>query len=205
MADKAARSGADILAAHQPVLAEAVAHICLRPDLVDAWTQANEALIEAESQKAGNERLGSGTSPRAKELAQKVRDIEDEIAAHDLAFTFRGISKDRHSEICDEHPPRPDNNRDLMVGFNRQAVDNAVARECLVDPVFEDCTKKGCKHADCGSWQQFLAVCPPGEWDEIVTVVREVNGAVMKAPKSVLASRILDKGGSVSRRRARGA
>lgn len=206
MADQTARSGADILAEISPTVRTGVAHICMRPDLIDEWEKANDELMESQAADAGNKRLGTGgVSTRTKGLAEKVRTLEEQIEAADVAFTFHKIGKIRHSEICEEHPPRDGNNMDLMVGYDREAVDNAVVFESLVDPVFEECTKKGCKHKDCGTWQALLVFLGPGEWEEMTRVVREVNEAVTQSPKSVLASRILDRPASGSGRRGRGA
>jgi hypothetical protein len=78
---------------------------------------------------------------------------------------------------------------------------DAQIRECLVDPVFEDCQKTGCEHNDCGSWQQLTATLNLSEYGELARVAQEVNGVVTEAPKSLLASRILDRPARSSRRR----
>lgn len=211
MKDQSVRSGADILAAHvgedgKPVRRTAVAHICMRPDLIDEWHKANDELAERQTEDAGKQRLGTGgVSKETKAAAERVRQIEEKIDAADEAFTFEKIGKTRYSEICEEHPPREGNQLDMMVGYNREAVDNAVALESLVDPVFESCTKKACKHESCGTWEALLRFLGPGEWQVIADAVREVNEAVTTTPKSVLASRVLDRAASGSRQRARGA
>lgn len=197
------RSGADILAEIKPTIREGVAHVCMRPDLIDEWEKANEELMRAQSESPGQGRLANGTTAATKKLAQNVRDLEDQIEAADVAFRFRKISKTRHSEICDENPPRDGNLPDWQVGYNREAVDNQVVYESLVDPVFAMCAKKGCKHDGCGTWEALLKVLGPGEWSEMAAVVRDINGAVSTTPKSVLASAILDRPASGSRRRAR--
>ena len=205
MTDQPARSGADILAELKPTVRTGVAHICKRPDLIDEWEKENDALIASEAEDRGKGRLGTGgVSAATKKQAQKVRDLEAQIEAADVAFTFHKLGKTRHSEICEENPPREGNLLDYQFGYNREAVDNAVVHESLVDPVFEVCGKKGCKHTDCGSWQALIALLGPGEWEEMASVVREISGAVNNAPKSLLASRILDRPASASRRRARG-
>lgn len=203
------RSGADILAEINPTSRTGVAHINMRPDLTDQFYEANDALIaaQAEEQTKSKNRMNpsAAVSDEVRALAEQVRAIEEQIEAADLAFTFRKIDKSRHAEICDENPPRDGNMMDWQVGYNREAVDNAVVLEALVDPVFEPCGRKSCKHEKCGSWEALLKLIGPGEWDEMVTVVREVMGAVKGAPKSQLASAILDRPVTASRRRARGA
>lgn len=205
------RSGADVLALAQsdsdgkPVVRTGVAHICMRPDLIDEWQTANDALIKSKNEDAGKQRLSNGgVSSKTRELAKRVRELEDEIEKYDVAFTFKKLDKARHSEILDEHPPREGNLLDYQVGYNREAVDNAIAYEALVDPVFDLCERKKCTHEKCNTWQSLLKIIGPGEWEVIVQTVREVGGAVTGAPKSVVASRILDRPGSASKRRAAG-
>jgi type I site-specific restriction endonuclease len=193
MSDPTPVNGAALLAELQPRLRKGVAHICLRPDLVDAFMDAEEALQAAQSKDSANKRLGAAASARTKKLAQRVRELEVEVEKSDVRFEFEAIPKAKFNEITDRHPPRDQNVYDLTVGYNREAVDDELVRTCLIDPVFDD-----------ESWQQLMAVCNPSEWEELVRVVREVNGVMTSAPKSVLASRILDKPAGASRRRVSG-
>ena len=205
-------SGADLLARIKPRFREESTQICLRPDLLDEWEKANADLNEAQTEDARKGRLGTGVSQTTKALAKRVHDIETEIDATAVMFRFRAMSKDRWQAICDNHPPREDNQIDLFAGYNRDAVTDAAVRECLYDPVFEDCTgiKPGtkdqlCDHEDCGTWQQFVKKVNPSEWKELRDTVNSANRSVVDAPKSALASSILSRHGSASRRRATGA
>jgi hypothetical protein len=203
MSDQSARSGAKILEQIQPRKRVGVAHICMRPDLIDAWEKKNDELNASKAEDSGNSRLGAGgASAKTRKLAEEVRALEEQIDESDIAFTFESMSKARYAELCDENPPRDKNVLDFTVGYNREAVADATVLECLIDPVFEECTTKGCKHTDCGTWQQFLTICNPSEWQELVRVAQEVNEVVTESPKSLLASRILDKPASGRGRRA---
>lgn len=198
-------SGADILARIKPQRRERGTGICMRPDLVDDWHDLNDELTASRVADASNTRLGSGgVSKRSKEIAAAVRKLEDEINATQVRFVFLAMGKDRYSELCDENPPRDNNMLDMATGYNREAVNDASVRECLVSPTFEDCTKPGCSHDTCGSWQAFAKIINPTEWAELVNTCQEVNGLVGHAPKSALASQILDKGARSSRQRASG-
>lgn len=193
MSDPKPVNGAQLLAEIQPQLREGGARICLRPDLIDEFMDAEQALAEAQVADASNKRLGSGSSAKTRKLAQRVREIEEQVAATEVRFVFRAIPKARYSVIVEEHPPREKNYFDLSVGYNREAVDDELVRVCLIDPEFDE-----------ESWQKFLDVCNPSEWEELVRVVREVNGVQTQAPKSVTASLILDKRAGSSRRPASG-
>lgn len=195
-----APTGAQILAEIKPRPHEKGALICLRADLVDDFYELNEQLVESQTQDATSARLASGVSAATKKLAKKVRELEEQIEASQVRFVFRSMSKARYSELVDMNPPREGNLYDLHVGYNRDGLQEAQVRESLASPTFEDCETRGCAHDDCGSWQNLLKMLNPSEFGELVRVAQEVNGMVSEAPKSSLASRILDKGAQSSRR-----
>lgn len=197
-------SGAALLARVKPTLHEKGVLICLIPGLVEDWEEADAELTGLQQTDSTNARLGSGVSAVTRKAAERVRDLEDQIEASQARFVFRAMPKDRWQALCDMNPPRPDDHLDIFMGHNRQAVSDAAVRVCLIDPVFEDCTKKDCTHTDCGTWDQFISVCNPSEWHELRSTCDQVNGVVTDAPKSVLASRILDKAASTSKPRKRG-
>jgi hypothetical protein len=191
------QNGAELLARIKPVLATESCQIVLRPDLIKAWEQAQEALQKAQSEEVVREaRMADRAEPSAnvKKLAKKVKDLEAEIEAHAVTFTFRALPRDEWRALCEKHPPRKGNNVDHFLGHDRDAVEDAAVRVCMTDPVFDD-----------ASWGEFLAVCNPSEWNELKETVRSVNGSVTDLPKSQLASQVLAKRGSASRQPARGA
>lgn len=192
------QSGAEVLARIRPVMREESTYLCLRPDLLDAWEEANGRLAEQQAGEVDGDdgprrRLGSGTSESTRSLAEEVQGIEAEIEATQVKFTVRAMSKHRWRELCDANPPRKGNQYDLMVGYDVTSVWDAAVRECLIDPEFDD-----------ASWRDFLTVCNPSEWDELLQVTRSVNRSVNTAPKSVLASRILARRNGESGQRGRG-
>lgn len=193
------QNGAELLARIRPALATESTQICPRPDLLKAWETANTDLVEAKAaDTAGTRMVGgrkdsSADTPDTRKLARKVQQIEAEIEANSITFIFTAMPNAKYRELCDQHPPRKDNQVDHIVGHNREVVEDALVRACLVDPVFDD-----------ASWAQFLEVCNPSEWKELRDTVVSVNQAVTSVPKSRLASQILAKRGSASKRPARG-
>lgn len=193
------QNGAELLARIRPQLREEAANICLRPDLLDAWQEAEDALVAARGSTVGRQRLtgkdesGNSASAEVRKQAKRVQDLEAEIDATMARFVFRAMTRDRYRAVCDKHPPRKDNQLDSFAGFDREAVEDAMVRECLVDPVFDD-----------ASWEEFLTVCNVSEWNELRDTVRSVNRGVTEAPKSGLAAQVLDKRGTGSRRPKRG-
>jgi hypothetical protein len=180
-------SGAELLKRIRPQLAEESVNICLRPDLIETWTEANEALQELVADGMKGARLSSKPEGR-KELAEQVQALEAEIEANSATFRFRALPKDRWRALCDDHPPRKGNEIDLYAGYDRDAVLDEAVRLSLIDPMFDN-----------ESWAEFTQVVNAGEWDELRKTVNSVNRGVVDAPKSALALRILTKPGDASR------
>lgn len=178
-------NGAELLARIKPTLAEESTEICLRPDLVDAWREANDEL-EAIVAAGPQGRLGAKPAGQ-QEAAERVQALEAEMEGALATFRFRALPKDEFRALCDDHPPRKGNELDLYMGYNRDAVLDEAVRLCMTDPVFDD-----------KSWAEFVAVVNGGEWEELRRVVNSVNKGVHDAPKSVLASRILTRGAAGS-------
>lgn len=192
------KKGADVLAAVNPQRRRASTKIILRPDLLDEFYAADEALV-AERAKPKKDRLTGEGSKKEIELAEKVRAAEDAIEAVAIHFTFEGITKPDYDALVAEHPPRKGVQIDAFLGHNRDAVDDALVRQCMVDPVFEDCRSltdpqaAACDHKACGSWQQLLRFCNESEWQELKRACAEANQAVTEAPKSRAASLLLSR------------
>lgn len=191
-------NGAELLARIKPTLREEGTEICLRPDLLDAWEEANAKLTEMMTTDAGRKRLAGGTTaapPAAtRKQAQVVVDLEEQIQASSIMMRMRQMAPDKWQALCDAHPPRKGLELDAYFGYNRAAVVDASIRECVYDPVFDD-----------KSWADLVPYIAPSEWDELRTVALRVNGKSGGLPKSLLASEILDKPGAGSRSRRRGA
>lgn len=194
-------SGADILARVQPQRRVESTMVCLRADLVAQFHEADAVLaqLRAEAAASGN-RLASGAreTDEMRKQARVVRKLEQQIVDAQVTFTFTGMRKDEFRALCDDHPPRKGNHMDHMVGYDREAVVEAMVRQSLTAPTFEDCTDRECEHADCGTWQQLISVINPSEWGELRDTANLANSSVVDAPKSVLASQILDRRSSAS-------
>lgn len=170
---------------------EAAVQIILAPALLDEWEERQNALAESIAKDAASPRLSKGNkqSANTKKLAKELEDFEaGPLSEAAVWFRFRAISKDVYRDLCAKHPPRPTDQLDVIMGYNRQDVDDEVLRLSLYDPAFKDCTKKTCDHDDCGTWQQFTKTINPSEWAELQRSSEEANRAVTKLPKSRLPS-----------------
>lgn len=194
--------GAAILARVKPQRRRESTTVCLRADLVSAFEAEDAELVRLKMESAGNtNRLNSGAEPDSEAIraqARKVQKIENQIVDSQTTFVFEARNKDEWAEITANHPPRKKNQMDLMVGYDRDAVITTLVRECMVQPVFADCDEPGCTHEDCGSWQQLVKVINPSEWNELRDTANAANSGVVDPPKSLLASRILDRRGPAS-------
>lgn len=195
------KSGKDLLAQIQATRKRGRTQICLRPDLVDAWAAANEALAEMVTERTSR-LAGQGAKSPKKETdqARKVQEIEDQIDSASMWFEMESLDPDRWNEIADDHPPRPGIQVDQFLGHNVDAVIDVAIRRSTFDPVFEDCVKDDCNHEECGTWEALRKKVSPEEWAELRRLCREVNGRLVQPPKSPLASSILARRSSGSRR-----
>lgn len=173
-------SGAELLARIQPRLDEDWTEICLRPDLLAEHDEL-QAALEAEQANTTPSRLIDRPGKWAEIIAEQIDATEEQIRESAVRFTFRALTRAAFRSLCDDHPPRMADVYDQAVGYNREAVSDALVRASLVDPDFDD-----------DSWAQLDAVLSVGEWAEMRRVAEKVNGSVVtESPKSVQASRIL--------------
>lgn len=185
------KNGAELLAAIQPKRLEESTEIVLAGDLLAQWETAQAELEASRDKDMSGNRLADGLSAKTRKLAQKVADLEKQIEAQAIKITFRAMMPAQWRALCDTHPPRKGDKLDAYAGYNRDAVLDDAVRDCMIDPVFVDCSEADCTHETCGTWQRFVSVVPPGEWEELKNTVNSANRGVVDAPKSELASRIL--------------
>lgn len=187
--------GDALLAKIKPQAKEVRVQVCLRPDLVDEWHRVNEALQIEQAKTAGSSggRLGATTpektpaTPAAKKLAKQLGDLEDQIEESSPWFTFVGLMKPEYEALCMAHPPRKDNQFDIIRGYDIVAVTDALVRRCMVDPKFSD--------------EGFLALqgsIGQDQWNDLVQGAQDANAGAEAPGKSELASLIRSKRGNAS-------
>lgn len=166
-------------------LPEKEVRICLRADLLVEYEAAEAALAEA--QKHASDSLGAGEGVEA--AAQRVVDLGDEMAAASAVFRLRAVGRRRWTALYAEHPPRPDDKRDAMTGFNRDSFFDALVKACIVDPQMSD-----------GQWEQLAELLSAAQWDALVEAAWDVNQAGVDVPFSSAASRALNRTDPASER-----
>lgn len=176
-------SGREILARIKPKLAEASTEICLRPDLLDAYHEAVEALARTEQEaRKSDRRMATKVTAEVRAAAERVREVEAELEAASVTFHFRALPKDVMRALKDEHPPRKGNELDIWRGYNVDAVVEESVYPSLVSPVFDEDT-----------WAELVETINDGEWEELRRVAGSVNGQAFRPPKSRAVSEILTR------------
>lgn len=212
-------TGADILGRIRPSRRVESTTVCLNAKLIRDFEDADAELLRLMGAAQGNSnRLNPGKSaadavdeaeqsadPALRAQARKVRSIEQAIVDAQVEFTFTAMNKDEYAELCAMYPPRRNNQLDQIVGYHRDEVIDAMVRASLTSPTFEDCLDESgqpnreCDHSECGTWQQLVGIVNLSEWGELRDCANLANSGVNDAPKSVLASRILDRRATASK------
>lgn len=209
-APKKAETGAELLGRINPQRRVEETSVCLNANLITEFQREDAKL--AEMMAGGNpNRLNPGTAAVSsvddalengtadvKAQARKVRKLETAVQDALVRFVFTALNKDEFRALCDNFPPRRGQQLDQVVGYDRDAAMDALVFRSLTSPTFEECTDRECTHDDCGTWQQLTKVINPAEWGELRDTANLANSGVVDAPKSALASLILDKRASTS-------
>jgi hypothetical protein len=186
-------TGAEFFARARPKRRIVRTELILDSDLVDEWNEAQKKLTELRIKDASSPRqANAGGRKRSKAVVAQekvIEGIEDRITEATAWFTLRQMPGPAYQSLKDTNPPRRDNQRDLMSGYDRDAVADGAVRACLIDPALPDCEKEDCTHDpdqgdECNSFQQLQTVLSPSEWEELRGAATEANGAVKDIPKS---------------------
>lgn len=195
------KSGAELLQSIKPVKRRGHTYLCLRPDLLNEWEALTHELQMEAAQSTASNRLGGGgvaaKTPAMKAKAKRIVDLEKAIDAAQVKFVMESMPSPEFNRLKTENPPRDGVVIDTFFGYDKAAVSALSIRECIIDPIWEDCEsvdhpERVCDHSDCGSWQQLVTLLNPSEWQELETLWASVNGAQVMPPFSELAHLILE-------------
>jgi hypothetical protein len=154
-------------------LPERIYPLCLRADLRGRWEELNRKLRHAEAE-ATSSLAGEDSSG----VAEQIRDLEEEMAAATVNLQLRALRSKAWSDLLAKHPPRKDHERDRA--FNLDTFGSAMLAACSVDPIMSE-DQAG----------HLIDSITQGQWDELTTVLWNLNNAGVDVPKSRLASEIL--------------
>jgi hypothetical protein len=156
-------------------LPEDTVDICLRGDLVARYNTLQEQVAAMPDPPAGSGSLAGNTVKR--DLVQQMEAVAAQMRRSTQTFTLRSLSDRAFSTFRDGHPPRPDDRRDMLVGYNRETLGPALIRECLVDP-----------KPTPEQWDRMRDVISPGEWSKLDRAATGLNFAEISIPFSSAAS-----------------
>lgn len=153
-------------------LPERVYPLCLRADLRGQWEELNRRLRQAEMESADS--LAGGSNG---DLAEEVRALESEMAEHTVQIRLRALRSKTWSDLMVKHPPRKGTDDGAT---NSETFGIAVLAACSVDPAMSE-DQAG----------QLVDALTQGQWNDLQTILANLNNGSVEVPKSSLASAIL--------------
>lgn len=180
-------------------LAERSVQVCLRGDLAAEHDELERRLAAArtEVRTAGGEQRGTsqrmGQKSEAVKLAEQLLALRQQMADEMLDIRVRALPrgdvKDPVSgEVVREgwqtlvrrHPPKPDDEKDVEMGIDFDALMAEATPLCIVDPELDE-----------DDWERLNNVLSSADYDRILGAVWEVNRSGVDLPKSRLASLVM--------------
>lgn len=160
-----------VLAKAQP--RQETVRLCLRGDLIHDHRQLQDELAEAERLDAM-----SNEPDLAPEVAQKIVDLEVQIRAEEVEFTFQSIGRRAWSDLMAQYPPSKAEQR-IGAEFNEDFISAAVAASCVEPQMSLD---------DARLLEEAVTV---GQWAELWQACVLANGGSGSVGESKAASRVL--------------
>jgi hypothetical protein len=164
----------DILARAKPRVETAT--ICLAGDL-----RAEHSRLSAELERVQQASVGKmAGAPEARELAERIQQVEGEMAEAMQEFRFAGISSYALAELQERFPPREGKRE----SWNASAAEPALVAACAADPAMTE--------AEAEALRKAIA---QGDWDSLVAAAWNATTSRESVPFSVRAS-VLTAGGA---------
>lgn len=108
-------------------LPQATATISLRTDLVAEWEKLRD-----EFKTAPADAPSLGEVPPRTAIAQRLEALREELAKHQVTFTFEALSAPEYSKLLERHPGKKGEN------LNEETFIPALIARCCVDPKMTD-------------------------------------------------------------------
>ena len=176
---------ADVMASQKNGRRRVTSRVCFSPD-IDKQYREMEAELEAayeveqsrDPEKPSGRRLAE--EPKSHQIAKQMADLIAENAESFYELVFEQARRHDWLHVRTAHPPRDGNANDAGM-FNSETFGPAAIELCLVDPEPSDDTMK--------FFEENLS---NGEWERLTLTVWALNEGTRDAPKSLLASSILN-------------
>lgn len=178
-------------------LPEKTVQICLDANLQAEWEAAERALTDARKSVAGDARM-VGEGGVLTEAAQKVRDLEEQMAASTLTVRLRALRRADWVGLLSGHPPTEEQ-ADRAFGANRETFFAAAIPASIVgaeqhgEPVDFDVDE---------DWPDLADGMTDFQYNKFAQAVLELNRSDVSVPFSVAASRTIRQSPKLSERPA---
>lgn len=164
----------DIIASAR--LPEKTVALCLRGDLQAEWEEL-ERELRAVQGMAEEESLAG--DPKARELAERMEAIAQEMADHQVTFRFRALGKKAYSDLMMEHRASEEKKDESVDGLDWSTFPTALISACAIDPKMSV--------AKAGKLSETLT---DRQWDDLFATAMACNRAEVSVPFSFSASAI---------------
>jgi hypothetical protein len=170
-------------------LAERTLALCLRGDL-QARFEELEREFEAANEARGDSVASGATSlasgGRARELAEEMEALRVQMRASTITVVLRAMPRKKWQALCEQHPPRQDDDGKLLVedrasGVNNDTFWEPAIRGCWVSPVLTPARMK----------RLLDEALSNRQYDLLATAVYAVNNSDVDIPFSPAASRLI--------------
>lgn len=134
--------------------------------------ELQRAIEEAAERESATKRFGAPQSESLR-LAQEYDELVDEARAVGIVKLRVRSAGRKWRQLKDEHPPRPDNEEDEILGVNRATFFEPAVKLCIVEPEFTD-----------EQYDEFVDQLSAAQWDRMSSVSWIVNEGEVNIPKS---------------------
>jgi hypothetical protein len=167
-------------------LPETTVPLCLGNNLQAEWEDLERQLTTLKNQP--DRRLGNSSEST---LAQRLRDLEDEMRATTVTVRLRALRRAVFRGLIEQHPPRKDNKGDEFMGVNQKSFFDALVGESIVEPEFDE-----------ERLSKLLDNLTDAQFDKLATAAWGLNRRDVDVPFSRTASLITQSSGGTSRRQS---
>lgn len=160
------------------------------PFCLDGDLKAEHEAAEAEFTAARNRSLADGRlNDPAKDLAQRVADIEEQMRASSVEFVVRGLKRADWNGLVAEHAPREGNALDKSYGFNVEALMIAAIPKCIAG--VENHAGEPQEFDPATEWGALADEMTESQYEDFVLAVLRVNKGRNEVPFSLSAFRMI--------------
>ena len=158
---------------------------CLDGDLKAAHEAAEAEFNAVRSRSLGDARLNDP----ARDLAKKVSDIEEAMAASTVEFVVRGMKRADWNDLVAGHAPREGNALDKSYGFNVETLMTAAIPKSIAG--VENQTGEALDFDVASEWTALADDMTDSQYEDFVLATLRVNKGRNEVPFSLSAFRMI--------------